>query len=135
MRKEKEKIMTNVLTNLKDFLETEEIQISQPNPRIETIRTFLKVKSATRRLNKKIVEYTERRKEIRNGQTVLKGTRITTKEIFLIMSENEKGQNVYKYISEQYPSIDSEEKIFYGALYEIRKTNSLLFILRILFSK
>jgi len=41
-------------------------------------------------------------------------------------------KDMIDFIREQYPSIDSEEKIIYGALYEISKINTLVFILGVL---
>ncbi len=135
MRKEKEEIMTNVLTDIKDFIETEEVKIDHDTMKLDMICNFFILKAIANKSKDKIRKYTERNKNVRNGKTVLAGTRITTKELILIISENSKEKNTFKYISEQYPSIDCEEKILYGALYEISRKNSLLFILDVLLSK
>lgn len=131
-RIEREEIMTNVLTDIKDIVETKEIEVNNLNPKISTILDFFNMKAIANKSKEEINKYTEEVKNVRGGKRVIKGTRITTKELLLIMSENEQGQNVFEYISKQYPSIDSEKKILYGALYEIKKTNTLLFILKVL---
>lgn len=135
MRKEKEEIMTNVLTDIRDFIETEDVKIDHDTIKLDMICDFFILKAIANKSKDKIRKYTERNKNIRNGKTVLVGTRITTKELLLIMAENSNEKNIFKYISEQYPSIDCEEKILYGALYEISKKNLLLFVLEVLFSK
>lgn len=127
--------MTNVLTDIREFVETEEVKVDCPTPKLDIISDFLTLKIFANRNKDKIYKNIERNKKIRNGQTVIAGTRITTKELLSIMSENISGQNVFKYICKEYPSIDNEEKILYGALYEIKKKNSLLFILWVLFGK
>ena len=132
---DKEEIMTNVVTNLKDFMQTEDIKDNYPTPKIDAIFDFLTLKVIAKKTKNEIKQYTEKNKNIRNGKTVLAGTRITTKELMLIMSENRSEKNTFEYISECYPSIDNEEKILYGALYEIKKTNTVLFILRTLLKK
>ncbi len=134
MRSVKEEIMTNVLTDIKDIMKTEEIEINYTSPKMELIFDFLRFKQIANKSKDKIAKYTERNKNVRNGKTVIVGTRITPKELLDIMAED-KEERAFDYISKQYPSIDSEEKIFYGALYEIRKTNLFLFILMVLFSK
>lgn len=127
--------MTSVLNDIKDFIETEEVKVDYSTPKINMIFDFLTLKSIAKKSKSKINQYTQKNKQIRNGKVVLTGTRITTKELMEIMVENEAKENVFNYISKQYPSIDNEEKILYGALYEINKINSVLFILRILLRK
>lgn len=127
--------MTNVITDIKDFIETEEIIENYQTPRIDMILDFMLLKKIAKRSKNEIEKYTESNKEIRNGKRVLAGTRITTKELIIIMSENENQKNIFEYISKQYPSIDSEAKILYGALYELKKVNSIRFILGVLLKK
>lgn len=127
--------MTNVLTDIKDIMKTEEFKVNCPTPKIDAIFNFLTIKVIARRHKEEIAKYTEKNKKIKNGQTVLAGTRITTKELLLIMAENDSKQNVFEYVTEQYPSIDSEEKILYGALYEIGKMNTFIYILKVCFLK
>ena len=126
--------MTNVVTNIKDLIETEDMKNTYPTPKIDAVFNFLTLKAIANKTKPEIEKYTDKNKKIRNGKTVLAGTRITTKELMLIMSEDTKGQDISEYIFNYYPSIDSEEKILYGALYEIRKTNTLFFILKVLFN-
>ncbi len=135
LKKEKEEIMTNVLTDIRDFIETEEVKVDYPTPKLDTIIDFFVLKSFAKKSKSKINEYTKRDKNIRNGQAVLAGTRITTKEIMSIIAESTKEPDALEYILEQYPSIDNKDKILYGALYEIKKKNTFLFILGVLFSK
>lgn len=135
MRKEKEEIMTDVVIDIKDLIETKEIKKEKKsNPKIDIIRKFLAVKKIARNSKEKIAEYTERNKKIRNGQAIIKGTRITTKELMMIMTE-EKEEDVIEYILKQYPSIDCKEKIIYGALYEMNKENTLKFMLGVWLGK
>ena len=124
--------MTNVITNIKDILETEELKDNYPTPKIDAICNFLTLKAISNKSKKEIEKYTERNKNIKNGKTVLVGTRITTKELLLLMSESPKEQDVFEYIYKCYPSIKKEEQIIYGMLYEIRKENTFLFILKVL---
>lgn len=136
-KKKGEIIMTNVLENVRDFIEAEEIESNYQTPKIDKIFTLLKLKKVAKLAKDEIEKYTENNINVRNGRRVLKGTRITTKELLLIMSEHsdENGKDVIEYIREQYPSIDSEEKIIYGALYEVNKVNTLLFILKVWMNK
>lgn len=127
--------MTDVLTDIKDIMEMEERQNNYHNSKVNIIFDFLKLKIIAKKSKEKIKKYTEKTKKIRDGKTVLAGTRITTKELILIMAENKKEENICEYISKQYPSINSQEKILYGALYEIKKMNSIIFILGVLFDK
>jgi len=129
----KEEIMTNVLTNIKDMVEIEELN-EYSNPIMDNLSNFLKLKNFAQKHEKEIEKYTERNKKIRNGRTVIVGTRITTRELLYILSEC-KSNNVIEYVLEQYPSIDSEEKVLYGVLYELKKQSTLIYLLRILFSK
>lgn len=133
--KEKEEIMTDVLMNMKEIMDTEEIKVECQTPKIDAIYNFLVFKSFAKKFNDEIKKCTERNKNIRNGQTVIAGTRITTKELLLIMSENISEKNIFEYVLEQYPSIDSEDKIFYSALYEIKRQNTIGYILKVLLSK
>lgn len=134
-KKKEEKIMTDVIVNVKDFIETEEIESNYKTPKTDKILCFLKLKSISNKAREDIKKYIEKNRKIRGGKAVLRGTRITTKELLLIMSEHSKvdsEKDTIDYIREQYPSIDSEEKVIYGALYEISKTNTLIFVLRVL---
>ena len=127
--------MTDVIVNVKDFIETEKIESNYKTPKTDKIIYFLKLKSISKKAKEDIKKYIEKNSKIRGGKAVLKGTRITTKELLLIMSEHSKvapEEDVTDYIREQYPSIDSEEKIIYGALYEVSKLNTLIFVLRVL---
>lgn len=127
--------MTDVIVNVKDFIEAEEIKSNYKTPKTDKILCFLKLKSISNKAKEDIKKYIEKNSKIRGGKAVLKGTRITTKELLLIMSEYSKKdseKDIIDYIRKQYPSIDSEEKIIYGSLYEVRKINTLTFILRVL---
>lgn len=130
--------MTDVIVNVKDLIETEEIESNYQTPKIDLILDFLKIKAIANKAKDEISKYVEKNNKIRKGKTVLKGTRITTKELFLIVSEyseTKEEKNMFDYIFKQYPSIDSEEKIFYGILYEISKMNTVIFILKVLREK
>ena len=136
--KKKEEIgMTNVLENVRDFMENEDVERNYQTPKIDIVFSLLKLKRIAKLAKKEIYKYIEKNDKVRGGKVVLKGTRITTKELILIMSEcSPKGdEDLIENIREQYPSIDSEEKITYGALYEISKVNTLLFILKVWFNK
>lgn len=132
---EKEEIMTNVITNIEDMIKTEEIDVNNSNPKAMILLNFLRIKALAKGSKEKIDKYTEKNKNVRNGRTVLTGTRITTKELLYIIGECKENQDIFEYIFEQYPSIDCKEKIIYGLLYEIGKTNSLIYTLRILIEK
>ena len=73
----------------------------------------------------------EKNNDVRNGKAVIKGTRITTKEVLLIMSECPEEKDVFEYICEQYPTIESREQIIYAIMYEINKINTINFILKV----
>lgn len=136
--KKKEEIgMTNVLENVRDFMENEDVERNYQTPKIDVVFSLLKLKRIAKLAKKEIYKYIEKNDKVRGGKVVLKGTRITTKELILIISEcSPKGdEDLIENIREQYPSIDSEEKITYGALYEISKVNTLLFILKVWFNK
>lgn len=135
MRREKEEIMTNALTYIKDFVETEEVDYSNSNPKIDFILVFLELKILAYKSKEKINQYIIKDKTIRNGQAILAGTRITTKELMTIISELKPEQDLMDYITKQYPSIDCKEKVLYGSLYEIKKMNLFFTILGIIVSR
>ena len=130
--------MENVIINVKDYIEEiEPKNVIYQTPEIDQIFTFLKLKKMAKMAKENIKKYTEKNKKIRNGKTVLKGTRITTRELILIISEymnndNNEEKKIIEYIREQYPSIDSEEMVFYGVLCAIKEINTLTFICKIL---
>lgn len=123
--------MTSVVTNIKDMIEKSDIQVNCSNPKVDIIHDFMKVKRLARKSKEEIKKYTERNKNVRNGETVLTGTRITTKELMLIVDEaiDTSTNNIIEYTMKEYPSIDCKEKIIYGLLYEIKKKNIILFLL------
>lgn len=136
--KKEESKMENVIINVKDYIEEiEPNNVIYQTPEIDQIFTFLKLKKMAKMAKENIKKYTEKNKKIRNGKTVLKGTRITTRELILIISEymnndNNEEKKIIEYIREQYPSIDSEEMVFYGVLCAIKEVNTLTFICKIL---
>ncbi len=136
--KKEESKMENVIINVKDYIEEiEPKNVIYQTPEIDQIFTFLKLKKMAKMAKENIKKYTEKNKKIRNGKTVLKGTRITTRELILIISEymnndNNEEKKIIEYIREQYPSIDSEEMVFYGVLCAIKEINTLTFICKIL---
>ena len=114
--------MTNVVTNIKDIIETDnKIKINYPTPKRDAILDFLICKAIARKTTEEI-----------KGKVVLKGTRITPQELFYIASENIGKEDLCTYILKNYPSIDSKEKIIYGLLYNIKKTNTLRYIIGIM---
>lgn len=129
--------MTETLENFTRIMEDYEPKQKQETPKLNSIINFLKLKNITSQQEDIINTYTERNKKIRNGRTVIKGTRITPEEIMLIVKEafdnnvNDVAQ-LCKYIKEQYPSIDSKEKIVAGISYTIQKTNTLKFIIGVI---
>lgn len=137
-KKKEESKMENVIINVKDYIEEiEPKNVIYQTPEIDQIFTFLKLKKMAKMAKENIKKYTEKNKKIRNGKTVLKGTRITTRELILIISEymnndNNEEKKIIEYIREQYPSIDSEEMVFYGVLCAIKEINTLTFICKIL---
>lgn len=136
--KKEESKMENVIINVKDYIEEiEPKNVIYQTPEIDQIFTFLKLKKMAKMAKENIKKYTEKNKKIRNGKTVLKGTRITTRELILIISEymnndNNEEKKIIEYIREQYHSIDSEEMVFYGVLCAIKEINTLTFICKIL---
>lgn len=132
--------MPETITNIQDFFDTCETELKCSTPRIDDIMDFLKIKRIAN-VNKDIIEsYTERNKNIKNGRTVLKGTRITLNELILIITEaKEQGaktiDEILKYANTQYPSIDSKEQIIAGLLCCIKEQNALKHIIRVMFKK
>lgn len=141
-RKERDDDMTETIENIKYYLDTEEVNANYQNPKLDIIYDFLKLKSIAEKSKEKINKYVGRNNNVRNGQVIIKGTRITTKELLSIMSEysnneeiSKEYKNVYDYIFTQYPSIDNESQIIYGILYEVLKMNKMKFILRVWLTK
>ena len=126
--KKEESKMENVIINVKDYIEEiEPKNVIYQTPEIDQIFTFLKLKKMAKMAKENIKKYTEKNKKIRNGKTVLKGTRITTRELILIISEYMNNDN-----NEEKKIIDSEEMVFYGVLCAIKEINTLTFICKIL---
>lgn len=128
--------MTETLTNITEIFDTYETE-KKETPRIDAFVDFIKLKRMANAQEKLIDEYIVKDRDIRNGKAVIKGTRITTKELMLITQEafESKPKNIdkfIKYIEEQYPSIDSIEKIVAGLAYEIKQLNTFKFIITIL---
>jgi len=133
--------MTQTLTNMKDILYTYETEFECQTPIIDAITGILKMKRIARAKKDIIEKNTETNKEIRNGRTVIRGTRITPEELLLIMAEvfeNEEVRNfeeLFENISKQYPSIDSKEQILASILYTAKKQNLLTYIASVIFKK
>lgn len=125
--------MTDTLNNITEIFDTYETE-KKETPRIDALVEFIKLKHIANTQEKLIDEYIVKDRNIRNGKAVIKGTRITTKELILITQEafKNKTNDIEKFIKEQYPSIDSIEKIVAGLSYEIKKTNTFKFILALL---
>lgn len=92
------------------------------------INSFFKLKKMAKKYKNEINLYTTKNKFIRGGKRILTGTRITTKELMLMVDEAN-GRNIFDYILSNYPSINSKNQILCGVLYEVRHTNAFKFIL------
>ncbi len=114
--------MTDTLNNITEIFDTYETE-KKETPRIDAFVEFIKLKHIANAQEKLIDEYIVKDRNIRNGKAVIKGTRITPKELVLITQEafKNKTNDIEKFIKEQYPSIDSIEKIVAGLAYEIKK--------------
>lgn len=135
MTKKKEVLkMTDILLNISDYLENEDIKEKYKTPKIDEILIFLKFKAKAKKAREETKKYIEKNKTIRNGKAIVKGTRITTKEILLFLNECENFEETLEYICNQYPSIESKEQVLYALLYEIDKYNTLLFIFGVMTS-
>ena len=135
-KKKGEMDMTETIENVAEILDTYGVKQEQKkdSPKLNAIITFIKLKEIANNNNNLIEKYIEKNKKIRNGQVVIKGTRITPNELILIINEvfddkTMKTENVFEYIQKEYPSIDSEEKIVAGIMYSIKKFNTLKYIL------
>lgn len=129
--------MTETLENFTQIMENYESKKEKDTSKMNEIAAFLKMKSIASQYDEIICKYTEKNKKIRNGKTVIKGTRITPEEMLLIVKEamDEKNNNIdamCKYINEQYPSIDSKEQIIAGISYNIKKISTLKYILGVM---
>lgn len=129
--------MTETLENFTRIMENYKTDKNYNIPKLDIILKFIKLKRLAKQRNEIIQNFTEKNKKIRNGQIVIKGTRITPEELMLIVDEafNEKKDDINSlcnFIKEQYPSIDSKEQIIAGISYNIRKMNTLKFILGII---
>lgn len=138
--KKGEMSMTETLTNITEFLDTYEVKSKRETPRLNALIDFIKLKCIANEQKELIDKYIVKDKNIRNGKAVIKGTRITPQELLLITQEsfNTKPKNTEEfigYIKEQYPSIDSAEKIVAGLSYSIRKYSMIKFLRRILSEK
>ena len=61
--------MTNVVTNIKDIIETDnKIKINYPTPKRDAILDFLICKAIARKTTEEIRKYTEKNKNIRKGK-------------------------------------------------------------------
>ncbi len=132
--------MTETLENFTQIMENYESKKEKDTSKIHEIATFLKMKSIASQYDEIICKYTEKNKKIRNGKTVIKGTRITPEEMLLIVKEamDEKNNDIdtmCKYINEQYPSIDSKEQIIAGIFYNIKKISTFKYILGVIRKK
>ncbi|MBR0426666.1 MAG: DUF433 domain-containing protein [Clostridia bacterium] len=130
-KKEEGNMTDTIVNNIKYFMEAEEIKPNYQTPKIDKIFNFLKVKSISKQAKSEINNYIEKNNDVRNGKAVIKGTRITTKEVLLIMSECPEEKDIFEYICEQYPSIESKEQVIYAIMYEINKINTINFILKV----
>lgn len=129
--------MTETLENFTQIMENYESKKEKDTSKMNEIAAFLKMKSIASQYGEIICKYTEKNKKIRNGKTVIKGTRITPEEMLLIVKEamDEKNNDIdamCKYINEQYPSIDSKEQIIAGIFYNIKKISTLKYILGVM---
>ena len=129
--------MTETLETFTQIMEDYEIRTEKDTTKIDEIMAYLKLKKIVKQLDDITCNFIEKNKSVRNGKTVIKGTRITPNEMLLIVKEAmiEKNNNVNemcKYINEQYPSIDSREQIIAGMSYAISKTNMFKYILGVL---
>lgn len=131
--KKGEMYMTETLNNITEIFDTYETE-KRETPRIDAFVEFVKLKRMANAQEKLIDEYIIKDRNIRNGKATIKGTRITSKELLLITQEafESKAKNIEEYIKEQYPSLDSIDKIVAGLAYEIKKLNIFKFILAIL---
>lgn len=121
--------MTNVLNicNMQEYVSNDnkisKIDMIRDTIRIKTIDIYDEI------IDKNIIKD----KEIRNGKAIIKGSRITPKELIFCIAEkieqDEKNgietnyEGIKKYLSEEYPSITNEEQIkaalYYTIKYEI----------------
>lgn len=135
-KKKGEMDMTETIENVAEILDTYGVKQEQKKdrPKLNAIITFIKLKEIANNNNNLIERNIEKNKNIRNGQVVIKGTRITPNELILIIDEvfdnkTLKTENALEYIQKEYPSIDSEEKIVAGIMYSIKKFSTLKYIL------
>lgn len=129
--------MTETLTNITEFLDTYEAESKRETPKLNALIDFIKLKCMANEQKELIDEYIIKDKNIRNGKPVIKGTRITPQELLLITQESfytkpKNAEEFIGYIKEQYPSIDSTEKIVAGLSYAIKKYSIIRFLRRLL---
>ena len=79
--------MTETLENFTQIMENYESKKEKDTSKMNEIAAFLKMKSIASQYDEIICKYTEKNKKIRNGKTVIKGTRITPEEMLLIVKE------------------------------------------------
>ena len=91
--------MTETLTNITEIFDTYETE-KKETPRIDAFVDFIKLKRMANAQEKLIDEYIVKDRNIRNGKAVIKGTRITSKELMLITQEafESKPKNIEKFI-------------------------------------
>lgn len=128
-------IMTNVLVNAENIIDTYEDR-KEPEDRelskIEIMLTYYKLKrvindeSAQRLVKKHIVKD----KSINSGRATIKGTRVTPEDIgrILLAKEDMGIEDIMK----EYPTLESKEQVVAGLIYYMDKHISLM---KILFNK
>ena len=128
-------IMTNVLVNAENIIDTYEDR-KEPEDRelskIEIMLTYYKLKrvindeSAQRLVKKHIVKD----KSINSGRVTIKGTRVTPEDIgrILLAKEDMGIEDIMK----EYPTLESKEQVVAGLIYYMDKHISLM---KILFNK
>lgn len=125
--------MTNTLINenAREFI-LYETQNNETN-KFQELKLIFNIK--TKKKYKEIIdEHIIVDKNIRNGEAVLKNTRITVDDVSCILYETRGKKNQLEYIYEQYPSLTNKEQILAALLYSIKNTNIFLILLSIIFS-
>lgn len=125
--------MTDILVadNLIQLMKDEKDSVNTKNRKLEQIKFFFSIKyKENKEYDRLIKEYIVSDKKVRNGEAVIKGTRITVEDIVYIVRDENWKKDIYK----QYPSIQNEKQILAALLYVVKyKIGSIKFLLAILF--
>lgn len=133
--------MTDIITNAAEIFDN--YNVDEKNRKVmisDCINSFIRLKEIAKEHKDLIEKYIIKDKNVRKGKAVIKGTRITPLEVFFILDEaieqqKTTGKDFIKYIKEQYPSLDSEEKIMSGILYVVKKYSIVKYILGVILTK